>query len=466
MCRVIYRLTDGSAEGLQLWKKWLLERNPKTSPSKAEQEWTSDEVQTVKVELSTKEALVVLDKWVKDDAEEIKPASNNAKPKDYMAACHQLGYEFSINDMNDRLYCNGQPMTDATAAFIMTQLGDLGFKSSDVFQRAALAEGHEHRFHPIRDYLNNLKWDSKDRFEEMGEYIKDKRGMFSRLLRKFMIGAVAKVLDPKVTEQNPMLVLSARQKIGKSSFVAWLGGPLQDLYNSAPLHPDDKDWQGYATSYFIWEVAELESTISRQDVAALKWFISQWRFTWTPRYGHFETTKTVTASYIGTINPNGTGFLNDPTGNRRFRVCDATDINFDYKDVDINQLWAQAVALHKQGETNELDDMDAILVNEANSGHEVEEPIEEAMAEFLELGETRKDWRVSVWQILTVLKARGLIIDPTRRDIQMRVSAILTKWGCEKSDNPFRINGKLGRGYIGVRLDPVAEMQASQPKTL
>ena len=51
------------------------------------------------------------------------------------------------------------------------------------------------------------------------------------------------------------------------------------------------------------------------------------------------------------INADGAGFLNDPTGSRRFVVVSIESLDHDYtKRIDINQLWAQIMHMYKNGE--------------------------------------------------------------------------------------------------------------------
>jgi predicted P-loop ATPase len=62
-------------------------------------------------------------------------------------------------------------------------------------------------------------------------------------------------------------------------------------------------------------------------VEALKWFLTLETVTVRRPYGHFDLDKPALASFIGTVNDDGAGFLTDVTGNRRFRPTSLTTIN-------------------------------------------------------------------------------------------------------------------------------------------
>jgi predicted P-loop ATPase len=56
---------------------------------------------------------------------------------------------------------------------------------------------------------------------------------------------------------------------------------------------------------------------------------------------------------VGTINPQLTGYLRDPSGGRRFwplEVAVTHDIHVEALEKDIDQLWAEAVVRYRAGE--------------------------------------------------------------------------------------------------------------------
>jgi predicted P-loop ATPase len=297
-------------------------------------------------------------------------------------------------------------------------------------------------------------WDGQDHIGKLGTYFEDKDNLFPVLNRKWLIGAVNKVLSPSGDglEQNPMLVLAGAQGKGKSVFVRWLGSPLPDFTISSPIYPENKDFVINSCSHFVWEVEELGSTIRKADIEALKAFLTRPKATFRAPYGHYEIQKYCTASYIGTLNLDGSGFLNDPTGNRRYRVCHLTNIDWNYrKDVDINQVWAQAVALVKGGENYHLDRETENIIQEINDRYSIDDPLGEHVWNTFNL-EADKNCFMSTTEILTILKAHDIIQSNTEKVISMRLASVLTKAGLEQTRK--RIDGRVYpiRGWSGISL--------------
>jgi len=218
--------------------------------------------------------IATLYKWAQEDSAglTINNASKNPLPSEYMEAVHTLGYHFTMNDMNSRIYVNGELLSDGLQAYLWCILLEHHFPHNEnIFVSAFKHEAYSNLFHPIRDYLNSLRWDGKDYIAELCSHFKDKDGVFELYLRKWLVGSVNKILkhNPTVLE-NPMLVLDGWQGEGKSFFVRWLCSPLPQFFKSSPINPDDKDMVIDSVSYWIWEADELGSTFRRADREALK----------------------------------------------------------------------------------------------------------------------------------------------------------------------------------------------------
>lgn len=300
----------------------------------------------------------------------------------------QLGYTFAMNLCSDGVEVNGRPINDAVRAQMLTHMRDLGFKSADAIENAYTSEAADFAYHPIRDWMDGLRWDGQDHIISLTSYFQDahemmidrdgkRRTVFDLYLRRWLVGAVAKVMQG---EQNMMLVLDGPQRLGKSYFASWLCSPLPDYFIEAPIRPDDKDYRIRLIEKFIWEVAELDATTRRSDVSALKSFITERTVTVRKPYGHYDVTKPAMASLIGTINNSG-GFLADPTGSSRFLVVTLERINFAYAhEIDVVQLWSQAVAMYRAGQPWALSVDERRQQDEINEGYQVDDPIVGALS--------------------------------------------------------------------------------------
>jgi len=356
---------------------------------------------------------------------------------------------FAINDMSEALMMSGQRFTDTHDAIIRTKLRDDSLPLAHAEDTRILL-GNENRYHPIKQYFRSLPWDGQsDHIATLASYFDDTRNVFYDWLKRWLIGAVAKV-EGGGSNQNFMLVLDGGQGIGKSEFVRWLC-PIQEYFLESPVNPEEKDCQLRLIQNFIWEVGELGHIIRRADREAFKRFLTTQRVQVRPPYGRHDMVKPATASFIGTVNNEGGGFLNDPTGSRRFAVTTVTSIDWAYSnDIDVNDVWAQAYGLYQAGEMWEFRGNEAARRDEINAAYQEDEPLDDMVLTRFDIDPTNSDlptWRMTSPQILAIL---GLKVED--RGLTMRLASVMKRLELEKT-KPLWLAGttKRQRYYCGIR---------------
>lgn len=380
--------------------------------------------------------------------------NNDRKTVDYMLALKAGGIKTRLNNMSDRIEVwggledlpNGPvPITDILNANIINWLLDVGLVGRERMNDALSNQAWKNQYHPILKYLDELEWDGQDHFTPLinhFEFGPTAQGIGQMFLRRWMIGAIAKVVEKA---QNFMLVIDGAQGIGKSYLAQWMC-PLKDFFIEGAIRPEDKDAYKRLMSYWIWEVGELEGTTRKSDRAALKDFISRRDVTIRLPYGKYDITKPASASLMGTINEDGAGFLKDTTGSRRFAVIHLEFISFDYTRIDANQLWAQAYQWYKDGEPWELQPTERMAQAIINEEYEAESAVEQYFRKYFTIdlitSGQNKDFLPSV-DILDSLKLQGL--GGNDRANIMEISAILKREGLKK-----KRQGGL-HGFCGVR---------------
>lgn len=325
------------------------------------------------------------------------------KSANYVDVLARLGYEFRQCDLDDSIEVNKQPVSDTVEAEIRARCRDIGLSKLQYMRDAYVMEAAKNHYNPILDYLNSLTWDGVDWIETLACHLVDENDLMPILLRRWLIGAVARNFQET---QNRMLVLDGKQGIGKSRFVSWLASPLPKHFHEGEIRTDDKDFKILLSNTWIWEVSELGSTIKRSDIEALKAFLTMGRINVRPAFMKNSIDKKAITSFIGTVNNIG-GVLNDASGSRRFMATTLTNIDFDYVKIDINQIWAQAVALYKAGETWQIEGEERALVDQANDKYETENPVIDLINKRYDIDVTRTDWFTSTLDLVEMLHSNG-----------------------------------------------------------
>lgn len=140
------------------------------------------------------------------------------------------------------------------------------------------------------------------------------------------------------------------------------------------LKPDDKDSVKQATSYWLVELGELDSTFRRADIAQLKAFITQDSDVFRKPYARRESCFARRTVFFGSVNPRE--FLHDSTGNRRYWTIECSGLDHRHQ-IDMQQVWAQVYQAWCQGASHVLTPEESARLNASNEDYMAADPIEE-----------------------------------------------------------------------------------------
>ena len=367
------------------------------------------------------------------------------KTADYIDFFAGVNYHFKRNLLDDTVESNGKPFADFEISELKNKTADKlikrvpGERFHDIYMGAAAANA----YHPIQEYFKRLPKGSGSSILKLSEYFTtNDDDLFKAYLTQWFCGAVAKAFTG---EQNAALVLDGVQGIGKSQFVKWLC-PLKKFFHEGAIQPDSKDSLMNLIKYFIWEVPELGATTRKQDREALKDFFSKVRVNVRAPYAITNMEKQALSSFIGTIN-NEAGFLNDPTGTRRFNVITLDSINWNYsKEIDINDIWSEAYQIYKSDFDYHLTPEEVKKHNELNGEYTYKNHIDELLDEHINFSDEPDDF-ISTLELVRSLK--NLQCTGTDDSISKKVKAWMQRNGLGKAKQK-KINGKKLRGFSGV----------------
>lgn len=226
-----------------------------------------------------------------------------------------------------------------------------GIWSPTKFKDAILAVvTSERTYHPIRNYLNTLVWDGVPRLDTiLIDYLGADDTTFVReVTRKTLVAAVARIFEPGI-KFDSILVLNGPQGVGKSTFFSLLG---REWYSDSLSISDMKDKTAAEKlqGYWILELGELAG-IKKMDVETVKSFITRTDDKFRQAYGVNVESHPRSNIIVGSTNADS-GFLRDVTGNRRFWPVYVTGSGkyhaWQLKEID--QIWAEALKMHQDGE--------------------------------------------------------------------------------------------------------------------
>jgi predicted P-loop ATPase len=249
-------------------------------------------------------------------------------------------------------------------------------------------------FHPVKDYLNNLVWDGVKRIDTLLiDYMGAEDSEYTRLVtKKWLCGAVTRIFVPGI-KFDYMLVLTGAQGIYKSTFFKtiakeWFTDSIQEVEGNQAIEKLMNSW--------IIEFGELQA-FSKSESNAIKRFITSQED--RTRLAYDKRTSYLKRQCVFAGTTNKSEFLKDDTGDRRYWPIEvkkdgrSKSVKDDlYKEVD--QIWAEALTLWKNGETIYLTEEQEVLAKVQQEAHREVNEKEGVILQYLDtlLPEDWEEW--------------------------------------------------------------------------
>lgn len=252
-----------------------------------------------------------------------------------------------FNQLSHVVHIDGAKVEDIDEINATIWLDDTyGLQMSTALTHDAMqAVARQDAYHPVRDYLDSLEWDTDSRIEYwLTEFCgSPDKTIVRAYARRWMISAVARAFEPGC-KVDTTLILQGEQGAKKSWALQTLCG---EWFSDTVLDLRNKDAMQALQGVWIYEFAELDS-VARQDTTMVKAFLSSKEDRFRLPYARNVIPWKRQCVIVGTSNE--TGFLKDPTGSRRFWPVQTGDIDLDGLARARDQLWAEAVHLYRKGE--------------------------------------------------------------------------------------------------------------------
>lgn len=347
------------------------------------------------------------------------------------------GIKIKRNLLRNTIEFGDSVLDDYEFARLKIAAMDLGLKpSTELFETLIYKLANENSYHPFKDAVESIPWDGKDHITELYNQITidgEEHPIYKEYLKRWFLGTIARVYTP-TGQQNNMLVLYGGQGAGKSRFLEKFS-IVPSMYSEGMIDPSNKDDILKTVTNIVFHLSELDSITRKKDAADLKHYLTATSADVRAPYDRFSKKLVPVCSFVASVNEKS--FLVDPTGNRRFLVIPVKALNPNH-NVNMQQVYAQALALYKRGEKFYFDRDEILEVNAINEEYTIATKMD-----YLLEGVESGDYEISCEDLLNRV---GFKDNRTPSDYSALGRALL-KLGIEKS-RKIRNNKKLTYYYI------------------
>jgi predicted P-loop ATPase len=243
-----------------------------------------------------------------------------------------------------------RPVTDADVTAVQSWLQWFGFRrlGKDATHEAVNKHARAHAYHPVRDWLDGLKWDGKPRLGTwlttylgaQSTSVDGEAGYVEEIGKMFLIGMVARIYKPGC-KLDYMPILEGIQGALKSTACSILAG---EYFTDQLPDITRKDAFQHLRGKWLVEVAELHA-YTRAEIEQFKAFLVREIERYRPPWGRKEVHEPRQCAFIGTTNRSL--YLKDETGNRRYWPVKTGTIDIERLRANTAQLFAEAVHLFR-----------------------------------------------------------------------------------------------------------------------
>jgi len=343
-----------------------------------------------------------------------------------------------LNAMNQELEYgpkdSPQAIPDISTAYVRISRGtDQVFNKTLTLDTAQII-GYENRYHPVRAYLEHCVsstapcpyFDSLasellglPRDGEANPRMPDGRYVADEVIRRFLIGAVARVFQPGCTH-DWIPVLIGPQNAGKTTFFQYLTPP-------SPVDPGSYPWVStmqQGISYikekphilhagWIVVLDEIERYFKRQYTEELKNIVS----VSTDRSARkYENERNFPRAFVLAGATNSSDFLVDPTGNRRFMPIVVTGkvpskenprikiIDLDRLKADRDSIWSAAYQAYLDNPVNNFTSYELSCISEYIDSFTRDNPVDDPLQRELERNNSGYHKGLVYWTLADIFK--------------------------------------------------------------
>lgn len=267
------------------------------------------------------------------------------------------------------------------------------------------------RINPVRDYLESLVWDGVERISTSLPGATDTQ--YNRMVAtKVLVGAVARVFDPGC-KWDHTLVLYGEEGLGKTTWIERLANVGEEerrsyLYTLGQISQKDT----LLAAHMSWIVTADEGhSLRKSDNDAMKEFLT--RSADLFRMPYERDTVMHPRKFVIWATTNDETFLRLQQGNRRFLMVRCGDWDIDGMTPEyVDQLWAEAVTLYRDGYRIWLNDEESELARFEREPFTEEDSHAGIIKEYLDTLVPENWWTMSKMARIAYIQNRDPEFDP------------------------------------------------------
>ena len=342
--------------------------------------------------------------------------------------------EFRVNPVFEGISQRPMEMDDHALIEAWSRIQTLGYyPTKGHVQDAVDAISRADKRHPIRDWLDGLKWDGKARLCDLfAGYAETAKTPYQRACGVLLLVAMVRRVRQPGAKFDHVVILKGPQCIGKSGFFQLLAG---DAYftDSFSFALDDKQMIEQTGGMWLAEAAEMRG-LKTKDIEHVKAMVTRTADRARKAWG--RTTTSAPRQFVAVATTNNEGLYSDHTGGRRWDIVAVTGFNWDAIKRDRNQLFAEAAVLEKTYGPLVLPESVIAEAKIVQEQHRIEDPAHTAL-------ETLLDGRTGFVALDELYAALGLTGGQTHLRHNPRYAAVIKE-----------VTGKLGWGKARSSVAP------------
>jgi predicted P-loop ATPase len=258
--------------------------------------------------------------------------------------------EFALDEMTQKIVMlqeNNRQLCDNDVTNYQSILQEKGFArlALQTVEQAIAFKANDWSFHPVKEYLESLKWDGKARVNIWAKRLlgAEDNEYTAAIGRMFLVAMIARIYEPGCKADH-VPVLEGVQGLMKSTACSVLAGEW--FSDALPDIKQGKECSQHLRGKWIIEIAEM-AAFDKAEATLLKSFITRRTEMYRPPFGRVEVDEPRQCVFMGTTNKSS--YLKDETGNRRFWPIACTKIDIEALKKNRDQLLAEALVLYKSG---------------------------------------------------------------------------------------------------------------------